>query len=266
MTEIYGVDASFDELSLHEARRLKGIGVKVWMQCLWTATRAPEVRVPNLRNAIQVGLIPVGYISINRSALSGRWHVDAALTGFPDDLWNALQMVEIDVELQGIRVANIRSAVERVRELGQPQVAIYTSYNAWVNYVIPSNPTTFTDCLLHNALWDKAPDIDFPSLPFGGWTLDQLVAEQWSGGTYVEGVFVDRNTFIKELLVPEEDNMPPVDQRIEELEQLAQRRGQLLYVAGLFASATDLAIAGLPLSRQLADKIRYLLALSNPLD
>lgn len=261
MTEIYGVDASFDELSLDEAQRLKDVGVKVWMQCLWTAATAPTVRVNNLRNAINVGLIPVGYISIN-AYQPGNQHVDRALDGFPDDLWDTLQMVEIDVELEGIQAPDIRSAVNRVRELGQKQVAIYTSYNAWVNYVIPSNPTSFTDCLLHNALWDKAPDIDFPSLPFGGWTLDQVVAEQWSGGGYVEGVFVDRNTFVKELLLPEGETMPSEDQReLAAAKQALERQLQFRYVSSLFAEATTTAIWGNPLRPTLAARLRYLLAL-----
>lgn len=64
MTEIPGVDASYDALSPSEAKELYDGGVRVWAQCLWTGANAPGNRVINLRNAINAGLIPVGYISV----------------------------------------------------------------------------------------------------------------------------------------------------------------------------------------------------------
>jgi hypothetical protein len=208
MTEITGVDASFDALSPSEARDLKNAGVRVFAQCLWTGSEQPGNRVINLRNAINTGLICLGYISVT-GAHDGIWHVDQGRAGVPDDIWAALVLVPIDVELDNIPNGVVREAVDETARLGK-RPCVYTSYNAWVNK--QGNPK-MTDCLLWNALWDKAPDIDFPSLPFGAWKPEQVVAEQWAGGDNYIGVFVDRDTFVQELLLPQEDDMGEAEKK-----------------------------------------------------
>ncbi|MCJ7510791.1 MAG: hypothetical protein MUP14_07895 [Dehalococcoidia bacterium] len=204
---IPGVDASYDALSPSEARDLKNAGVRVFAQCLWAGSDQPGNRVINLRNAINAGLIPVGYISVTNSH-NGVWHVERGRAGVPDDIWGALALVPIDVELDGIPNGIIREAIDETARLGK-RPCIYTSYNAWVNK--QGNPKTFTDCLLWNALWDENPDIDFPGLPYGGWQPHQVVAEQWAGGDNYVGVFVDRDSFVRELLLPQEDTMSEAD-------------------------------------------------------
>jgi hypothetical protein len=87
--------------------------------------------------------------------------------GVPDDIWDALALVFIDVELDGIPNATVRQAVEATANLGKRR-AIYTSYNAWVTK--QGNPQDFTDCLLWYAHWDNKPEIDW-ALPFGSWHL-----------------------------------------------------------------------------------------------
>lgn len=191
-TWVYGVDISYHDLTTEQATLLKSAGVQVLIQCLWTAAEQPAHRVTNLRTAMQAGLTIAGYASINKTPGSGVEHMDKARDGVPDDIWASLKKVAVDVELQGIQVADVRAAVDRVQELGKPK-DIYTSYNAWVNYV--GNPQTFTDCGLWNANWDEQPDFDFPRLRYGGWNDDQVWGEQWSGGTNVHGVHADRNQF-----------------------------------------------------------------------
>lgn len=198
MTILHGVDASFDDLSDAEAKRLRARGIDVFFQCLWTGNEQPPPRVTNLRTAHRNGFILGGYISVTGSR-SGYEHAQSGRNGMPQDLWDALVLVPIDVELDGIPNTTIRDAVEAVATMDKRR-AVYTSYNCWVNK--QGNPMNFTDCLLWNAYWDRDPDADFPSLPFGGWRPDQVVGEQWSGRQTVEGVHVDRDTFVKELLVP----------------------------------------------------------------
>ena len=204
---IPGVDASFDTLDEAEAKRLRAAGVQVWAQCLWDGGKQPAPRVTNLRTALCNGFIIAGYISVT-SSRNGVYHVDCGRAGVPQDIWNTLALVFIDVELDDIPNGIVREAVNETARLGK-RPSIYTSYNAWVNK--QGNPKTFTDCLLWNALWDEHPDIDFPDLPYGGWKPEQVVAEQWSGGQYVEGVFVDRDSFVRELLLPQEDTMSEAD-------------------------------------------------------
>ncbi len=214
------VDASFDQLTVNEANCLKRASWPVYIQCLWTAAEQPGVRVVSLRTAMNAGLLVAGYISLNANS-SGSWHVAQGRAGIPDDIWDALDFVAIDVELRGITISNIREAVIDVEALGKKAV-IYTSWNAWNNYVIPSNSSALSErgVPLWNALWDKNPDFDFPTLRYGGWGDDQVFMEQWSGGTDVCGQFVDRNTIVNPELVfgtIHDDTVQPVQEILRQL-------------------------------------------------
>lgn len=206
------VDASFDELTLSEAECLKAQSWPVYWQCLWTGTEQPPARILSLRTAEQAGLRLAGYISLNSNP-PGAWHIQQGRDGVPDDLWEKLDFVAIDVELPDIHVDEIRGAIIWLEALGK-KVTLYTSYNAWMNYVIPGNSTEPADrgIPLINALWDDHPDFDFPTLRYGGWRDEQVFMEQWSGGTHVCGQFVDRNTIVHPRLIysqEEEDDVTP---------------------------------------------------------
>lgn len=213
------VDASFDELTLSEAECLKAQSWPVYWQCLWTGVEQPPACNLSLRTAEQAGLLLAGYISLT-NCWAGIWHVDMGRLGVPDDLWDKLDFVAVDVELPGIRLHEILQAINELEALGK-KVTLYTSYNAWMNYVIPGNSDAVArrGIPLCNALWDKNPDFDFPTLRYGGWRDEQVFMEQWSSGTHVCGQFVDRNTIVHPRLIysqEEEDDVTPQ----ELLEQL----------------------------------------------
>ena len=201
-----GIDASYGTLTDDIAKRLWAAGYRVFGQCLWTGAEQPPPRVINLRVALNNGFIILGYISVT-SYMDGYYHVQRGRAGVPDDIWNALALAPIDVELNGIPNLTIRQAVDALDK----RKSIYTSYNCWVNK--QGNPHDFTDCLLWNAggkNWDR-PDLavppdyvggNFAKNPYGGWTVNQVVGEQWSGGSDVEGINADRDIFSEELLVP----------------------------------------------------------------
>jgi len=201
------VDSSFDELTHEEAQCLKEQSWPVYWQCLWTGAVQPRPRVTSLRVAEAEGLLTGAYISLNASQ-PGAWHIDQGRAGVPDNIWEKLDFVSVDVELRGIHIAEILSAVDRLEELGKDgKVTLYTSYNAWMNYVIPgdSHLISALGIPLNNALWDQHPDFDFPFLRFGGWRDDQVFSEQWSGGSKVCKQFVDRNTIVNPRLIYSEE-------------------------------------------------------------
>lgn len=207
---VFGVDASFDELSYAEAVALKNVGVKVFAQCLWTGNRQPPTRIINLRNAMQAG-IPrlVGYISVS-TGMAGNAHVDAGHEGVPQDIWDALFKVPIDVELPDLNyTTHVLTAWSRIVHWRKPEDA-YTNYNTWVNVL--GNPTRPQGVGLWNAYWDEHPDFDFPALPFGGWNPLEVWGEQWSGDFNHGGFEVDRNQFDAvafELVAPPPVEPPP---------------------------------------------------------
>lgn len=205
MTTMQGVDCSFYNLLVQQAQDLKSAGVEAFMQCILAQPASgpvqPPPRVTNLRNALNVGLYILAYAVL---PAGGDYNVGVstaqfARQGIPQDIWDALLITEVDVELPMQPLA-INGMADSFTGLGK-RAAIYTNYNTWVNVL--GNPKDFTGYLLHNALWDNAPDINFASLPFGGWSTRQVLAEQWSGGVNIQGVFADRDTFVKELLLPE---------------------------------------------------------------
>lgn len=202
MTWCPALDGSYANLSPERAAGLNAEGYKLWVQCAWTAAEAPSTRVTNLRNAYNAGMAIAIYISLS-SAQSGAYHFAKGIEGIPADLWDALKFIAIDVELPGIRYRDIKEALEQCRAWGKKPV-VYTNYNSWRNHVEPSNPPAprWDDGVaeLWNAFWDVNPDVDFPSLPFGDWTPDEVLMEQWSGGTSISDVFVDQNTVNAEKL------------------------------------------------------------------
>lgn len=187
------VDSSYDYLTLNEAGCFRTQGISLFIQGLWTAAEAPPFARHNILTAQRTGLDIAAYISINGTQ-NGAWHVDRGRHVLGNE-WNDLLFVAIDVELPGIAVNRIWEAINRTRELGQTPI-IYTSYNAWHSLVWPRNPSDFSRAgiPLWNAYWDESNDVDFAYLPYGSWTPDQVWIEQWSGGTYVCGQYVDRNT------------------------------------------------------------------------
>ena len=190
---LYAIDTSFDDVTLAKARAVREAGIELALQCLWTGAQQPPHRVTNLRNYANAGLLIGAYASLPTNATDGHPHVAAARAGVPNDLWDSLVRCAVDVELDGITPPAIRGAVDDLTRLAMP-ATIYTNLNTWLHKL--GDPHDFTDCELWNAWWDEDPtDRDFDANPYGGWRPDQVLAEQYSGGHQVAGVYADRNVF-----------------------------------------------------------------------
>jgi len=189
---LYAIDTSFDDVTYDKARAVREAGVELALQCLWTGEQHPPHRVTNLRNYTKAGLLIGAYASLPTNATFDYTHMDNARDGVPDDLWAALVRCAVDVELPGVTTHAIRGAVARIQQHGKP-ATIYTSLSRWRAI---GDPHDFTDCELWNAWWDEdSTDRDFDANPYGGWRPDQVIAEQYTGGHAVAGVFADRDVF-----------------------------------------------------------------------
>lgn len=259
VTIAHAVDASFDLLTIEEAQCLKGNNTALFAQCLWTGAMRPANAIRSLRNARNMGLRIAGYISLNRHH-SGVWHAAKGCADIAPDLWDAMEFVAVDIELDGVRIEEIVAAVNRVKELGQRPI-LYTNYNSWTTKVVPRNPQDIAqmDVLLWNAYWDMNPDIDFPRLRFGGWRPDQVMIEQWSGGTHVCGTFVDRNSVVLELLDEGNGGEEDMGMTPQELGRLAAMEDQLR------RTTTD-ALDGRDRSAENKKRIEQVFAYSNGID
>ena len=198
---VYGVDSSYDRLTYEEAVALREEGVTVFVQALTafpsSGLHQPANRVISLRNAHDAGLAIAGYALVGDLSYSGRASIDLARVGVPDDLWDALIFVAVDIEPSGYSMFEVEQALFQLDAIGKPMV-IYTNCGTWYDKL--GNPRRPEGALLWHAYWDNSPDFDFANRPswcrdFGGFQPDEVIGEQWSGGLYVRGQSVDRNIF-----------------------------------------------------------------------
>lgn len=258
---VYGVDSSFDELTPAEAHRLKVNGIEVYAQCLWTGREQPGPRVTSLRNALTAGIPKlIGYISVSNNGQGGAWHINQGRAGVPDDIWNALVKVPVDVELAGLTLqTHVVPALDRVVWLGKPR-DIYTNWDTWVNVL--GNPLRPAGVGLWNAFWDDEEDVDYPSLRFGGWQDAEVWGEQWSGGMHIQGQFADRNQFRAEALgivpVPPPTPVPtPPTPTIRTL-----RAAQ--FAAGLFLEVEAKLAINIHIPMRTRNQVRWMLGGATP--
>lgn len=213
-----GVD-SYGGLTVEEATQMAAEGVGVYVQPLSAfpvgGLVQPADRIPSLRNAQQAGLQTAGYALVDCDR-DGASDMDFARAGVPDDIWDSLLFVAVDVEVSCNRVDEVNTACERLAELGKTPCVVYSSWGAWKGYLgdAPHPP----GALLWNAFWDDNPDFDFERFPYGGWTIDEVLGEQFQGSTdlqgnltMVAGQLVDKNVFRLELLNPPVIQPPPCD-------------------------------------------------------
>ena len=202
----WGVDTSYDSVTLPEAQNLFAKGVRVAFQCLWTGGEAPAVRESNIRAYAQAGIIPCGYLSVSPSR-TGKAHVEAGYDSLSGDIRGGLlRHVALDVELEGLSYTqHVVQGVEALQERGYAPL-VYTSYNAWVNLL--GDPVPPAGWNLWNAYWDNDADYDFARLPYGGGSFI-LIGEQYTGGEDVDGIFADRNLFEAVFFDPVTPPLPP---------------------------------------------------------
>jgi hypothetical protein len=252
MTDVMWFDSSFDELTEQELDCLATHNYRVYEGCGWTGNQAPGVRVINLRRADGRGYLLTLYCSLPDNATVGAYHMEQGLAGIPTDLLAKLKLVLVDIERPGIRASAIREAIEYLKTRGF-RPAIYTSKNAWDNYVIfdeVNTSTSFTDVPLQNAFWDNNPDRDFARFPFGGWAIDQVWSEQYTGDTPDCGQELDHSVWnIEKLTGKEPTPMPAPVTTPPTAQQKAAAAGYLLGIAVKWANGQDITDADKALLR-----------------
>lgn len=190
-----GIDCSYDTLTEQEADDLWNAGIRVFQQCLWTGAEQPPPRVINLRVAQQRGFTLLGYSSITPSH-PGSWHMQMGRSGVPDDLWEQMVKIPVDVELPGLTIDMVKDALAQQEIMGKPR-DIYTSYNVWVNMM--GNPAHPEGTGLQDANWNGQADLVMQR-PYGGWT--SIWGHQYRGGSYINGQYADSNVFDLEPVQP----------------------------------------------------------------
>ena len=181
-----------------DMRKLKAAGIELIIPGAWHGGSANPKCRDDLKLARAEGLYTGTYAIVTTD---GKFAIDRAYDVCGAE-WKHLSFCAVDMELDGGSVPQVRAAIDRVIELGQRPI-IYTAHWFWHGRF--GNPDDFKDIPLWNAYYDKDPDIDFGSLPYGGWT--DVVGEQYIGTHIFEGLEMDRNTFIRVFIEsPQEDD------------------------------------------------------------
>lgn len=167
----------------------------------------------NLLRASSAGLRIATYLAL-APGVAGRSTVATAKQAC-GRMWEELAFCAVDCEVNGLTAAQINEAVEHVRLAGQRPI-IYTAHWWWAGHF--GNVQTFRDLPLWNAYYDGDPDFDFARQPYGGWTLESVVGEQYTGSIAFEGTTVDRNSFRRDFIETGELTMS----QYEELKKLIE--------------------------------------------
>ena len=183
-----------------DIRKLKAAGIELIIPGAWHGGSANPHCRGDLKRARAEGLYTGTYAIVTTN---GRFSIDKARRVCGPE-WEHLSFCAVDMELDGGSVPQVQAAIDRIVELGQRPI-IYTAHWFWHGRF--GNPKNFKHIPLWNAYYDQAPDIDFASQPYGGWKLADVVGEQYIGTHTFQGLEMDRNTFLREFVEQQEDDM-----------------------------------------------------------
>jgi len=219
MINTKGLDASFTGgavVPVDWFRRRYAEGFRIYSQCLWTGGYAGNdgiraVAPGNLRNALDGGMRITGYANASPPTW---WPTDRCMREIRANagaMWPELQVVKVDVEIP-------LTTFERTSELSDALLAegknqrievLYTARWFWVGHMGNAKDLRWRRWKVWNAYYDFNPDVDFGSAPYGPWTIDDLIGEQYQGTTRLDSVDVDLNVFDLEKLFPIVNPAPP---------------------------------------------------------
>ena len=202
-----------------QVRWLWDIGFRRITHDLWTGGYPPSsngslIAPHNIQTVLDSGLpfVQDGYIVVDdrKGSGQGAWHVDRGYMSVLD-LWHVLEQVWVDVEVSDVRFGGttfptVRSGVERVAQLGKRR-AIYSRRGFWKEL---GDSADFGDCLFWLARYDGRPDPYAGFIPFPSCDRSNYAGKQYHNTTDADGLAVDLNTFIPEVLYPQtetEDDM-----------------------------------------------------------
>lgn len=163
----------------------------------------------SLANGRDAGFIYSGtYTALN--TLPGSFSIEWAQQVVGPTEWDKLSFIALDVELQTTPDI-VYGAIETAKAMGVRPI-IYSARWAWERFM--ANTREFAQYPLWNAFYDSDPDVDFLRNPFGGWQLSELVGEQYTNTTNIDGFGFDFNFFTddKVLQMSPAPDIPPLVQ------------------------------------------------------
>ena len=167
-------------VSVEQWRIVKALGYDLAIVGLWTGVRGYDQADAVIRSAYGAGLHVAAYVGLEEG-WTGAHHVDKALSLLTSEAQALLKFIAVDVELRGVDLRMVWSAVDALNERGFRPI-IYTAYSAWRNFL--GDTEDFKSLPLWNANYKPDPDLDL-ALMYGGWT--RAVGHQYRYTTFLAG-------------------------------------------------------------------------------
>ena len=235
------LDASFSRVDRPTFRALKALdfyglgGPKVFIQDVWTGLSVPAPAYANQADALDEGYRISPYTVVNmRPGLFAAQKAREVCAG----LWPAIAKVAIDVEVPTTEPIIYDACLET--ELRGKEPYIYSGFGAW-RTALGSNVISprLHRWRIWNAYYDSDPDIDFWRYPWGGWTLDGLVGEQFKGTTALLGKDFDLSIVDAEFFGVEGDDMTLTADQERQLREAAEGIAAVSQNLGALSSQLD---------------------------
>ena len=183
------LDASFSRIERWEFEQLKALdfyglgGPKVFIQDVWTGLSTPAPAYENLWGASAAGYAIGPYTVVNmRPGAFAAQKAEQVCAG----LWPLVSKVAIDVEVSTTEPIIYDACLETERLGKEPY--IYSGFGSW-RKALGSNVVSprLHKWRIWNSYYDYDPDIDFWRYPWGGFSLEDLIGEQFQGTTTILG-------------------------------------------------------------------------------
>lgn len=255
---ILGIDCSYygGLLTADRARQMVALDYDFAIVGSWHGQGGNPFARDSLKNCREAGMVTGTY-----TALNSRPGDIAVLEAkrFCGDEWDKLKIVAIDCEVDGITPTIINQAIATCTAEGKVPI-IYTAYWWWHDHF--GNYQGFKHVPLWSAFYDNDPDIDFGRLPYGGWTLDKLLIEQYMNTNELAGHSVDRNIVANETLwrtILKEEGMTDEERAaFEAAKGEAEKLRKQAAVAKLFNTLSAKALNGQTPTEQEKAAVRWL--------
>ncbi len=210
------LDISFSPISPEWVIDRRAVGWEALIVCAWTGGLAGNDGIlancaNSLRTAREGGMFTAAYVN---ASPPDWWPLSVQMNHIRENIgseWAMTRKLFMDVEIAGTTLERAAELADALMIEGKECEICYSA--RWFD---EANGHIFSDPRwsqrfpnLWNAFYDADPDLDFASAPYGLWTIQDIIGEQYEGTVWLDGIQVDMSEFVINIWQEEDDEMTP---------------------------------------------------------